>query len=192
MPATRDGNEPEPPGTADALPLRSLGSVSDLRNLLHEKARVSKRMSWLLDECIRIPWTNVRFGIDPVLGVIPYGGETVATLFGTLILADAGKKGLPLATLVRMGGNMILNAAVGVIPVVGDLFSFWFKSNTRNYQLINAYLESEHGHEAPGGWWPVVLIVAIIGTVLALNILAWLLFTALLVASWGLLFGAAT
>lgn len=187
MPDGADSRLPEPPDE-----VRSLGSVTDLRQLLHEKARVSKRMSWLLDECIRIPWTNVRFGIDPLLGLIPYGGETVATIFGTLILADAGKKGLPHGTLVRMGGNMILNALIGAIPFVGDLFSFWFKSNTRNYQLINAYLESEHGHEARGGWWPVVLIVAIVGTVFVLNILSWILFTTLVVAAWHALFGSVT
>jgi hypothetical protein len=148
-------------------------------------------VSWILDECIRLPGTQVRFGVDPLLGLIPYGGETLATLFGTFILADAGKKGLPVATLVRMGGNMILNAAIGAIPVIGDLFSFWFKSNTRNYQLINSFLESEHGQEAPGGWWPVVLIASTIGLVLALNLLSWVLFTALLVTSWHLLTGAA-
>jgi hypothetical protein len=190
MPDPTDGTDSARPLPPDEV--RPLGDVTDLRRLLQEKARVSKRMSWLLDECIRIPGTEVRFGIDPLLGLIPYGGETVATVFGTLILADAGKKGLPLGTLVRMGGNMILNAAIGAIPFVGDLFSFWFKSNTRNYQLVNAYLASEHGHEARGGWWPVILIASIIGTVLVLNVLAWILFTTVLVAGWHHLFDAAT
>jgi hypothetical protein len=57
--------------------------------------------------------------------------------------------------------------------------------------LINSFLESEHGQEAPGGWWPVVLIASTIGLVLALNLLSWILFTALLVTSWHLLTGAA-
>ena len=92
-----------------------------------------------------------------------------------MILGEAGKKGLPVGTLARMGGNMILNAAVGAIPVAGDLFSFWFKSNSRNYQLLNTYLESPHGAEEPGGWWPVILILGVVGTVFALNILAWVL-----------------
>jgi hypothetical protein len=187
MPATPDGTGSRSPVPPDEG--RGPGGVTDLRQFLQEKARVSKRMSWLLDECIRIPGTGIRFGIDPLLGLVPYGGETVATLFGTLILADAGKKGLPVGTLVRMGGNMILNAAIGAIPFAGDLFSFWFKSNTRNYQLINAYLDSEHGREAPGGWWPLILIVSIIGTVLVLNVLSWVLFTALLVTAWHSLSG---
>ena len=153
----------------------SESAPSDWRSLLSEKTRRSRRVSWLLDECIRVPGTRLRFGLDPLLGLLPYGGEAVATIMGTLILSDAGRKGLPLATLVRMGANMIFNAEIGVIPVLGDLFSFWFKSNTRNYILLNTYLESEHGAEARGGWWPVILIVAVVGTVIAVNILAWVL-----------------
>lgn len=147
----------------------------DWRNLLTERGRRSRKISWLLDECIRIPGTRLRFGLDPILGLFPYGGEAVSTIMGTLILSDAGKKGLPLATLLRMGGNMIINALVGVIPGVGDLFSFWFKSNSRNHALLNAFLESEHGTEARGGWWPVILVLAIIGTVVVINVLTWVL-----------------
>jgi hypothetical protein len=181
---------PMPPTDADdsaaeiASTVQTLGNVDDLRKLLYEKAKVSRKMSWLLDECVRIPGTQVRFGLDPLLGLIPYGGETVATLFGTMILGEAGRKGLPVGTLARMGGNMILNAAIGAIPVLGDLFSFWFKSNTRNYRLLNTYLESPHGAEEPGGWWPVILILGVVATVFALNILAWVLMGTLVFHLW--------
>ncbi|MBL9158365.1 MAG: DUF4112 domain-containing protein [Verrucomicrobiales bacterium] len=171
---------------------QGLGSVDDLRKLLYEKAKVSRKMSWLLDECIRVPGTSLRFGLDPLLGLIPYGGETVATIFGTMILGEAGKKGLPVGTLARMGGNMIVNAAIGAIPVVGDLFSFWFKSNTRNYHLLNTYLESPDGAEAAGGWWPIVLICGIVGIVFALNVLAWILLGTLFYHLGSTLFEAIT
>ncbi len=128
-------------------------SSAEVRDVILKKARTSRKVSWLLDECIRIPGTGIRFGLDPLLGLLPYGGETVATIVGTVIIGEAGKKGLPVKTLVRMGGNMLLNAGLGVIPVVGDLFSFWFKSNSRNYRLLNTYLESDHGAEEAGGWW---------------------------------------
>ncbi len=164
------------------LPVNAAGG--NLRDFLHEKARTSKKISWLLDECIRIPGTNLRFGLDPLLGLLPYGGETVATVFGTAILAQAGRKGVPFATLLKMGGNMILNAAIGVVPFAGDLFSFWFKSNSRNYQLLNTYLDSDDGAEARGGWWPLLLVVGVVLVVLVLNILAWILLTGLLVGLW--------
>ncbi len=164
-------------------------SAAELRDALVKKARTSRKVSWLLDECIRIPGTNLRFGIDPLLGLFPYGGETVATIIGTLILGEAGKKGLPVKTLVRMGGNMLCNAGIGAIPVVGDLFSFWFKSNSRNYRLLNAYLESEDGSEEPGGWWPVFLIVGTVLMVLVLNFLSWVLFFTLLMKGFEVLSG---
>lgn len=142
-----------------------------------QRLRSSKRMSWLLDECIRIPGTQIRFGLDPILGLIPYGGETVASIFGAFILGDAGKKGLPMRTLAKMGGNMVINAVVGAIPGIGDLFSIWFKSNSRNYQMMNTYLDSESGEEERGGWWPFLLVVSVIGFVLIMNIVAWIFLT---------------
>lgn len=167
-------------------------SIAGLREALGKKARTSRRVSWLLDECIRIPGTNLRFGLDPVLGLFPYGGETIATIVGTLILGEAGKKGLPVKTLVRMGGNMLCNAGIGAIPVVGDAFSFWFKSNSRNYRLLNTYLENEDGTEEPGGWWPVFLIIGTVLAVLLLNVLSWVLFASLLLKGFEILSGVAS
>ncbi len=182
-PTSDDGGAP----TQDLLP-PAFPDKDDLRKLLYEKARTSRRLSWLLDEFIRIPGTDLRFGLDPLLGLIPYGGETVATVFGAMILGEAGKKGLPFATLAKMGGNMILNAAVGAIPLVGDLFSFWFKSNSRNYRLLNTYLESADGKQQSGGWWPAILIVSVIATVFLFNVLAWVLLGSLFFHAWKTLF----
>ena len=163
---------PDPP-----LPEEDQNLAAALRN----KTRTSRQVSWLLDECIRIPGTNIRFGLDPILGLLPYGGETVATVIGATILGEAGKKGLPLRTLIRMGGNMLLNAIVGLIPGAGDLFSVWFKSNSRNYRMLNSYLESDTGEEAQGGWWPVIVIFAVVATAFALNLLAGFLLASLIV-----------
>jgi hypothetical protein len=143
--------------------------------VLREKARSSKRISWLLDECIRIPGTKIRFGLDPIIGLLPFGGETIATIIGAFLLGDAGRKGIPFKTLIRMSGNMLLNAGVGTIPGLGDLFSVWFKSNSRNYKMLSEFLDSDDGQQARGGWWPFLLIFGVIGFVLLLNFIAWLL-----------------
>lgn len=147
----------------------------DSKAALMKKARTSKRVSWILDELIRIPGTNIRFGLDPILGILPYGGETVATIIGATILGEAGKKGIPLRSLFKMGGNMLLNAIVGVVPFLGDAFSFWFKSNSRNYKMLNSYLDSDDGNQESGGWGPVFVVLTIIGVVLAVNVLSWFL-----------------
>ncbi len=145
-------------------------SEQDLKGQLREKARTSKRVAWLLDECIRIPGTKIKFGLDPILGLIPGGGEIAATLIGATVLTEAGKKGIPFKTLLRMGGNMFVNAICGLFPGVGDFFSAWFKSNKRNYEMLNEYLESEDGQQARGGWWPVLVALIIVGTILVLNL----------------------
>jgi len=158
------------------------------KDALRDRARVSGKLSWLLDECIRIPGTGIRFGIDPLLGLVPYGGEAFASLIGIFILGEAGRKGLPVKTLLRMGGNTILNAGVGAIPVIGDLFSFWFKSNTRNYKLLEHYLESEHGHEQGGGWWPLLIMGGVLASVVILNVLAWIALGSLFYLFWNPVF----
>ncbi|MEM1443777.1 MAG: DUF4112 domain-containing protein, partial [Verrucomicrobiota bacterium] len=99
---------------AETEPKRELSeSKPDEEKNPLDQLRASKRMSWILDECIRIPGTKIRFGLDPILGLVPYGGETVASIFGAFILGDAGRKGLPVRTLAKMGGNMMINATVG-------------------------------------------------------------------------------
>lgn len=143
------------------------------KEVLIEKARASKRVSWILDELVRIPGTNIRFGLDPILGILPYGGETVATIIGATILGEAGKKGVPFRSLIKMSGNMLLNAVVGVVPFLGDAFSFWFKSNSRNYKMLNTFLDSDEGDQKEGGWWPLLIIFAIIVFVLLINVFSW-------------------
>jgi len=162
---------------------------SQLEAPARETANNSRRVAWLLDECIRIPGTNIRFGLDPILGLIPGGGETVVTLIGAVILGNAGKRGVPYRTLLKMGGNMIFNAALGAIPGVGDLFSFWFKSNSRNYKLLEAYQESSDGEEPRGGWWPVLFIVGVVSIVIVINLVVWVFVYSALFRFCGDLFG---
>ena len=101
----------------------------------------SRRIADLLDTCIRIPGTNTTIGLDPIIGLIPGIGDAISTLMGSIILAEALQRGVPGWLLIRLGGNMLLNAAIGAIPIIGDLFSAWFKSNSKNHALLNAYLQ---------------------------------------------------
>jgi len=100
---------------------------------------VARRMAILLDDLVRIPGTRLRFGIDPILSLVPFWGEGICALLGVTLLARAGRRGVPVGTMARMLLNIGINAVVGLVPVIGDAFSFWFKSNRRNYQLMMAY-----------------------------------------------------
>jgi len=95
-----------------------------------------KWLALIMDEIIRVPGTNFRFGLDPLIGLIPGIGDTSSALVSAFALIQALRLGVPKILLGRMALNILVNELVGVIPVVGDAFSFWFKSNARNYEII--------------------------------------------------------
>ena len=74
-----------------------------------------------------------------------------------------------------MSGNLLLNAAIGAIPFIGDAFSLWFKSNSRNYKMMRQWTDSHDGSQGRGGWGSLLLIGLIIVVVLTVNITSWLL-----------------
>ena len=89
-----------------------------------------------MDEFIRVPGTKFKFGLDPLLGLLPGIGDTGSALVSAFALIQAARLGVPKILLVRMSLNILINELVGIVPVIGDAFSFWFKSNARNYQII--------------------------------------------------------
>lgn len=107
------------------------------------KRSTSSVIASLMDDFIRIPGTDIRFGLDPILGLFPGLGDMVASLVGVAILGEASRRGVSRLALVTMALNILANAAVGSIPVVGDLFSVWFKSNRRNHDLLQKALSTE-------------------------------------------------
>ena len=113
--------------------------ISRIEPGLDPDSPAAKVLAYVLDECITIPGTNLKIGIDPLLGLIPGIGDAIAALLGTIILNDAARRGLPKWVLGRMAGNILLNALVGAIPILGDAFSAFYKSNARNYALLQKY-----------------------------------------------------
>jgi len=107
------------------------------------KRSTSSMIASLMDDCIRIPGTDIRFGLDPILGLFPGLGDTVASLVGVAILGEASRRGVSRMALVTMALNILANAAVGSIPILGDAFSVWFKSNRRNHDLLQKALSAE-------------------------------------------------
>jgi len=95
-----------------------------------------KWLALIMDEIIRVPGTNFRFGLDPLIGLIPGIGDTSSALVSAFAFVQALRLGVPKILLGRMALNILANEVIGIIPVVGDAFSFWFKSNARNYEII--------------------------------------------------------
>lgn len=99
-----------------------------------------KWLALIMDEFLRIPGTKFRFGLDPIIGLFPGLGDTASAMVSALALIQAARRGVPKVLLARMSLNILINELVGIIPGIGDAFSFWFKSNTRNYQLLQKHI----------------------------------------------------
>ena len=99
-----------------------------------------RRLSHLLDKAIPIPGTKLRFGLDPIIGLLPGGGDTVTGALSAYIVVEAARMGVPRNILGQMVGNILLDSAVGSIPVLGDLFDVGWKANVKNMVLLEKHL----------------------------------------------------
>jgi hypothetical protein len=86
-----------------------------------------------------VPGTRIRFGLDPILGLVPGLGDAAGALLGAAILMEAYRRRMSRATLMRMAAKIILDATAGAIPLFGDLFDFVWKSNRRNLDLLDRH-----------------------------------------------------
>ena len=125
------------------------------------RTRISKWVAFVLDDLIRVPGTQKRVGLDPILGLLPGVGDFFTSAGGLTLLAAGAKKKVPTSVYFRMSANWVLNALVGMLPFIGDLFSFWFKSNRRNYELMRAHLDEKDGEEAEKAGWGAVAILCV-------------------------------
>lgn len=143
--------------------------------------RTAEFLARLLDSAVRIPGTNLYVGLDPLLGLLPGIGDAVANLIGSVILILAIRLNAPHATIVRMNMNLLINGAVGAIPVIGDAFSFWFRSNALNAALLVRAASDPTSRAETRDRLAVTLMVAgtlalllvVIGTVMALCYAIW-------------------
>ncbi len=102
-----------------------------------------ERLRWLselLDNSIPVPGTNFRFGIDTIIGLVPGVGDLIGGALSGYIILEAARLGVPRSLLARMGYNVLVDVAVGSIPLLGDLFDAGFKANLRNLALVNTHV----------------------------------------------------
>ena len=93
----------------------------------------------LLDEAIRIPGTNIRVGLDALLGLLPGGGDVAGGLLSGFIILQAARAGAPASVLARMLGNVLIDVGIGAVPILGDLFDVAWRANTMNVRLLDAW-----------------------------------------------------
>ena len=130
----------------------------------------------LLDEAFRIPGTQIRFGIDGIIGLIPGLGDVLAGLLSLVIPLAAWMRGVPYVTLARMAVNLGIGVLVGTIPVAGDAFDIAWKPNRRNYNLLQRHLGEPRRHTWRD-WAFLWMLVAALALVFAIPValVVWLL-----------------
>jgi hypothetical protein len=136
-----DPTHPAPAAPPRALPL---GLDIPMGRTPAEVRRRMEAMERLLERSFVIPGTRVPVGLDSVVGLIPVVGDAIAAALGAYLLWEARNLGLPKWKLWRMAGNIAFDAAVGAVPVAGDLFDFAFRSNSRNLKLVKRHLDRHH------------------------------------------------
>lgn len=119
---------------------KSLPRSSQSSDKAEPKSRASRAVAKIMDDCIRIPGTDWRIGLDPIIGLIPGWGDSAGAAAGGVILWAGLREGLPTIALMRMGVNVVINTVFGAVPVLGDFFSAWFKSNRRNYEILQKHI----------------------------------------------------
>ena len=97
----------------------------------------------LLDTAILVPGTNIRFGIDAMIGLIPGIGDAITTLMSLYIVREARELGAPRHLIARMLANVALDGIVGAVPFLGDAFDVMWRANRRNMALLRNHLAAE-------------------------------------------------
>jgi hypothetical protein len=132
-------------------------------------ARNLERVAWLMDRAFKIPGTKITVGLDALIGLFPGVGDVLTGLVqaGLVVVALYHYK-VPKTVAARMAGNVLLDIAVGAIPLLGDLFDVAFKANTRNLRLLAPYRPDYDAHDAPpedvrprGTSWRLLLPIAL-------------------------------
>jgi len=101
----------------------------------------------LLDTALLIPGTNIRFGFDALIGLVPGIGDTITTLISLYIVHEARQLGAPPHLVARMLGNVAIDGIVGAVPLFGDAFDVFWRANRRNVKLLRDYLDETERFE---------------------------------------------
>ena len=159
------------PGMRDRIPSHPEKEVFDRAVPLERAVEdpTSALIATLMDTAFVIPGTKIRFGFDALIGLFPGLGDSVGALISSVIIAQGARMGLPRIVLARMAGHILINTLVGAIPIVGDIFSVFYRSNVKNYELLRRYAGKRRAASA-GDWFFVIGLVVLMLLVLTMLI----------------------
>ncbi len=124
---------------------------------------VNQLAHWL-DDRFKIPGTDIRFGLDPIIGLIPGAGDWFAGMISSYFILLGARAEVAPTVLMRMGFNVLLDILIGSIPLLGDLFDVAWKANTRNAKLLEKYQKDKEITEKHSKWllWTISIIFLVL------------------------------
>jgi hypothetical protein len=138
-----------------------------------------RAITQLFDNAFVVPGTRWRFGVDALFGLIPGLGDIAGALVAVYALHVARGLRAPGAVQLQMLGNIALDALIGTVPLIGDLFDFVFKAQTRNLALLDAWLETPHATERRSRRGVLLVPLAVLTVFILLTVLGvWMLYLA--------------
>ena len=120
----------------------------------------------LMDEVFTIPGTKIRFGLDPLIGLLPGLGATASAAVSLVLIALSSRRRVPKVVLARMALNVLINAGLDAVPVVGDALSIFFRSNARNYELLRKHAGTARA-TTRGDWLFLIALLGGVGLMIA-------------------------
>lgn len=122
-----------------------------------------KRFTKVLDTQFKLPGTNFRFGLDPILGLVPGAGDVLSyVLSGGLVVAMA-RNGASGQVVTKMVINVVLDTIIGAIPLIGTLWDFTYKANSRNLRLLQEhYEEGKYKGSAKGVLLKLIIVLGVL------------------------------
>ena len=141
----------------------------------------ARELARVLDAAVAIPGTNIRIGLDSIIGLLPGGGDAIGAALSSIIVLTALKQGVPQPVVWRMVGNVVIDTVIGSVPLIGDLFDVAWRANTKNADLLARYQNAPEKTTTRSRGFAILVVLVL------LLILASILTTAALLLRW--LFG---
>ncbi|MCJ8167298.1 DUF4112 domain-containing protein [Pontibacter sp. E15-1] len=144
-------------------------------NVRYTRTPQSERLKWvdtmahLMDSQFVLPGTRFRFGLDPLLGLLPVAGDLASFAMSAVIVLTIARHGASGKLVALMLVNIALDAIIGSIPILGSIFDFAYKANERNVRLLRRHYE-EGKYEGSG---KSIIMAAVVGVVVVFGLLLW-------------------
>jgi hypothetical protein len=143
---------------------------------------VSALIARLMDSNFVIPGTNIRFGFDSIVDLIPGVGDSAGALVSTVLIAQAARLGVPRVILARMALNVLLNTFIGALPFLGAVLSVFYRSNAMNYALLQRHA-GQRRISTMADWWFVGGVIALMLVLVGLTVFGAIILAAKLLGS---------